>query len=519
MQRRRKGIKQHHCFLEGEHGESDKIMKMTSGEENLSRKHTCISARAIIAAGLLFCAVSGFAQAPPPIKSGLPDPLDSWSFTDTNYWTSDSGYLPMSFTNITSMLFGNGTSLVANTNVQAWLQYNTAEGGTNEIAVDSGSVTFWFAPSWSSTNDAGGGLGPQEYGRLIEIGGYTPDSSFGLWSIYVDPAGANLYFSSQTNDGSGNTYTLSAPIDFTTNYWHFIALTYSSTNVSLYLDGEQLTNDPGGLNIWPGPNALANGVFFGSDSNGIYQAEGELDDIKTYDVVLDSNKVHRAFSASEVYYFLNPVNWEYMQAVISSAPSSPSTNAVTPDVITGAGYLQANGLASTRIYGTNAYQVWMTNVTATAVSTNTTAISFTIEGGQDGYMYDVFATGALQGALTNGVWYWLGQGGHFTNYTMNISSQDAFVILGTPLDSDGDGLTDAYELLVSHTNPTNSISNPDGIRDGWDVLLGLNPQISNVTTQHATYNYTAADWLNGVSGVKNGSISTDAEGNVLSVSQ
>jgi len=28
----------------------------------------------------------------------------------------------------------------------------------------------------------------------------------------VDDAGANLYFSAQTNDGSGNTYTLSAPM-------------------------------------------------------------------------------------------------------------------------------------------------------------------------------------------------------------------------------------------------------------------------------------------------------------------
>jgi hypothetical protein len=26
--------------------------------------------------------------------------LDSWSFADTNYWTSDQGYYPISFTNI-----------------------------------------------------------------------------------------------------------------------------------------------------------------------------------------------------------------------------------------------------------------------------------------------------------------------------------------------------------------------------------------------------------------------------------
>jgi hypothetical protein len=208
-------------------------------------------------------------------------------------------------------------------------------------------------------------------------------------------------------------------------------------------------------------------------------------------------------------------------AELISAPSNPSTNAVTPDVITGAGYLQANGPVSAHNYGTNEYQVWITNVTATVVSNGTTAISFTIEGGSDGAMYDVFATGALESPLTNAVWFWMGQGGHFTNYTINITSPNAFLILGTPLDSDSDGLTDAYELLISHTDPHNPYSNLDGILDGWDILLGLNPQLNNPNTQsqRANYGYTLADWLNTVSGVKSGTIGLDPEGNVTSVSQ
>ena len=64
--------------------------------------------------------------------------------------------------------------------------------------------------------------------------------------------------------------------------------------------------------------------------------------------------------------------------------------------------------------------------------------------------------------------------------------------MGTPFDSDGDGLTDAYELLVSHTDPHNAYSNMDGILDGWEILLGLNPQTSNLTTpsERANYGYT-----------------------------
>ena len=479
-------------------------------------------ARALVVAGFVFSVVNGFAQALPPIKSGLPAPLDSWSSTDTNYWTSDSGYAPVSFTNITSMLFGDGTSLVVNTNVPAWLQYNTSVGGTNEIAVDSGSVTFWYAPNWSSTNDPSGGLGPQEYGRLIEVGGYTTNSNFGWWSIYVDPAGANLYFSSQTNDGSGNTYTISAPIDFTTNYWHFIALTYSPTNVSLYLDGQELTNDPGGLNIWPGSAALANGIFFGSDSNGTYQAEGNLDDVKTYNVVMNSNTVHRAFSQSEIDYFLNPWNWQFMTA-ISSAPSNPSSSPTYYQAISGIGSLQLVGSASSCVTSAN---VWITNVIVTVVGSGTNetmSVMFTIEGGSNGVPYDVFANSILDfSSNTSLAWAWMGQGYQCNAYLLtNLPPAACFLILGTPQDTDGDGLTDAYERLVSKTNPNVANTSGDGLSDAWDVLLGLNPLV-NQNAQPSTrsnYSYTTADWLSGVSGIRSGSITNDPEGNVLSVSQ
>jgi hypothetical protein len=483
-----------------------------------SRKSHCVLSRALIIAGFLFCAVSGLAQLPPGFKAP-PDytPLDSWSFDDTNNWTSDNGYAPVSFTNIVSSWLGDGTALVLNSNSPAWLQFNVVEtNGATNLTVDAGSVAFWFAPYWSGTNDPNGGLGPQEWGRLIETGGYTADGSGGWWSLYEDDVGANLYFSVQPGDGSTTTY-LTAPIAWTTNRWHFIVLTYCATNTALYLDGQLATNGPG-ISSWPGANVLTNGFWIGSDSNGVFQAQGMFDDLYTYNVPLDADTVSRYFRGEEADYLLNPLD----AAFIESAPSSPSTNTVTPDVITGAGYLQWVTNAATCVYGIDAYHVWLTNVTTTAAGNGNVNVTFTIEGGQDGYYYDVFATGALQGALTNDVWFWMGQGQHCNTYTIpNISSTDAFLILGTPLDSDGDGLTDAYELLVSHTDPHNPYSNLDGILDGWDVLLGLNPQTSNLTTasERSNYGYTTADWLNGVSGVKSGSINLDPEGNVTQVSQ
>src|SRR5204863_262316 len=99
-----------------------------------------------------------------------------------------------------------------------------------------------------------------------------------------------------------------APIDWTTNYWHFVSLTYSPTNVSLYLDGQLMTNDPSGLTLLPG-DVFTNGFFVGSDGLGINQAEGEIDDLKTYNVVLTTNQVSTAYSGQRMNYFLNPNNY------------------------------------------------------------------------------------------------------------------------------------------------------------------------------------------------------------------
>jgi hypothetical protein len=280
--------------------------------------------RALIVAGFLFGLLTGtsHAQALPPGagKPSFPDSLDSWSFQDNTNWTSDYGYAPVSFTNLNYSHLGNGSSLVVDTNVPAWLQYNVYEtDGTTNLTVDSGTVTFWFAPDWSSTN--AGGLGPQESGRLFEVGSYTPDSSYGLWSIYVDADGNNIYFSAQTNDLSSSLTTyLSAPISWTTNYFHFIALTYSPTNTALYLDGVLATNGAP-LTIYPGADVLANGFYIGSDSNGIYQAEGLFNTVVTYNYPLDTNTIQQLFNWGWTYYMISPWNTAMMNIVSITMPS------------------------------------------------------------------------------------------------------------------------------------------------------------------------------------------------------
>jgi hypothetical protein len=487
-------------------------MKTTKRGKFFSRKPKCLLTRAIIVAGFLLCAINGLAQSPPGSKPSYP--LDSWSFADTNNWTSDLGFAPVSFTNLDVSDLGDGTALVLDSTNAAWLQYNVVEtNGTTNLTVDQGSIEFWFAPNWSSTNDAGGGLGPQVWGRLIEVGSYTPDSSYGWWSLYVDPAGANIYFAAQTNDGLGNTYMLSAPIDWTTNRWHFIALTYCATNTALYLDGQLATNGVG-LSIWPGDDVLSNGFYIGSDSNGIAQAHGWFDNIDTYNVPLDSGTISGAFSYGAAPFYMNPAN----HGNFSSSPSNPSGSPTVYDAITGIGSLLWVSAATTCFSSTN---VWITNVVASVAANGTMNFMFTIEGGSNALLYDIFAISEL-GFGTNYTWAWMGQGSQCNTYMLtNLPNAQCFLILGTPQDLDGDGLTDAYEILVSHTDPNNAYSNLDGLLDSWEVLLGLNPLTSNLnnSAMRSNYSYDMTDWLDGISGIRTGSVSLDNEGNVLTVSQ
>src|SRR5260221_10748165 len=151
---------------------------------------------------VILCLLAEPAHASFLPSGSSPAALDYWSFTDTNTWFSDLGYATVSFTNLNSSQLGNGNCLVLDNTNAAWLQFNVVEAdGHTNLTVDLGTIMFWFSPTWASTNQDGG-TGPGQWGRLVEAGSYTPDASYGWFSLYVDPDGANLFFSTQTNDGS-----------------------------------------------------------------------------------------------------------------------------------------------------------------------------------------------------------------------------------------------------------------------------------------------------------------------------
>ena len=128
------------------------------------------------------------------------------------------------------------------------------------------------------------------------------------------------------------------------------------------------------------------------------------------------------------------------------------------------------------VYTTN--DLWLQITGTTNNSSGTTAFlvintPWNVTNG----VYDLFATTNLAPSA----WQWLGRcSPGQTNLTVvNLASPTEFFMLGSTNDTDGDGLTDAFETLVSHTNPNLYSTDGTGMSDGWEWQnfgrIGIDP--------------------------------------------
>lgn len=128
-------------------------------------------------------------------------------------------------------------------------------------------------------------------------------------------------------------------------------------------------------------------------------------------------------------------------------------------------------------YGTN--DLWLE-----IISMTNEVGAFVIHSPETNAVYDLFMTTNLASNvpglnLTNWAWLYRTAPGE-TNLTIaNLRAAQGFFRLGTMTDSDSDSLTDAYEILVLHTDPNDADTDGDGIPDGWEVAHGLNPLVDD----------------------------------------
>lgn len=99
--------------------------------------------------------------------------------------------------------------------------------------------------------------------------------------------------------------------------------------------------------------------------------------------------------------------------------------------------------------------VYLTNLAAVLQTNAGWTARFDLQGGPSGVHWDIFVTTNLAANhVTNAQWFWLERGPSCSTYQYtNQFGERSFYIVGSTNDTDGGGLPDAYERLVTHTDP------------------------------------------------------------------
>ena len=389
------------------------------------------------------------------------DLLDVWYFEDTN-WFDAFGDPPLSNTNLTLVLTWDGNGLQVDSSDLAWVSYPFVSDGFPNLNLTNGTIRFWFLPNWAGTNL--GGSGPGDWGRLIDIGAWTSNASSGWWSLYVDPAGCNVYFSAQTNNGVETNY-LYAPIAWDGTTWHEIELTYSAANTTLYLDGTLAAYGPG-ISVLPPPDALTDAFYVGSDWTGIRQSHGQFDELWTFgNQQTNTNDIANEFAQYNA--LANPP--PHFGSFGDDSP--PPFDGSTP----GGGSGTTSGIYNPP-YGSNDFWLQILPIGTNAYNTDTNSVTLILWGTVADVDYQIQSTTNI--LSSNVVWTVEGDilGSDFTNFTTMTDSMLGrptlyFRALPYTLDSDGDGLPDWWELKYSTSSfplsPTNADTDNTGIPDGY----------------------------------------------------
>jgi len=229
--------------------------------------------------------------------------LGRWRFDNTNTWAGDGGQLPLFATNVTGVPSWDTNAVRIDSTNGAILAYRDVEtNGNANINLRNGTICFWFKPDWSSANQ--GGTGPGSYGRLIDLGSNNPvlvtnswavSITNGWWSLYLSADGNQIAFGSSTN-GFGRV-NLAAPASLVSTQWYQIALTYTSTNSVLYLNGQYVTNGLGSV-YFPNLTERSAGFRMGSDFQGTNQARGTFETLDTFNYPLSASAISSNYLAT-----------------------------------------------------------------------------------------------------------------------------------------------------------------------------------------------------------------------------
>lgn len=357
-------------------------------------------------------------------------------FDDTNCLDGDAG----ASSGVTWVDSWSGYAVnIPNNNAIIW----HAPQSPNPYVSHAGVIRVWFSPNWASGSRSG-----NQPGTIWEVeSGTQPE-----FNLQVTPTGSGIGVSYQ------NQVLTGANIAWTNSSWHFICVSYNSTNTQLYLDGQLAGTGPGFV-----PSTPFTGITLGSLTQGA-QARGSYDEFATFGQSGVINHYQSAAYMAQVYAFAAP------QAALGpiSAGEEAAIQQRQAERATSASLMLSEGLAQPMYQMQNSPLLDQSNlltgpfrlVDAGFYFTNGITISnvslVAIASGQTNLSYDVFRTPALIGpAITNSQWSWMGRGkpGQTLTFT-NEPGAEGLYIGAITNSTTGNGYSDAYEMLVLNTTPS-----------------------------------------------------------------
>jgi len=454
-------------------------MKTYSHRRTTPLKVTSLVSRCAVAAGglLLSAAVLAAPRQPwPPLPDGgllhkesFDEPfwVGSGQWPDPSVWAESwSGYA-----------LNRSSQQVP---VTPWVVPMLATNGNWNLDPQRGALRMWYQPD--------SGLGNGNPATLLTLVSSAPNSAAAVWwSLVVSADGQSVALTCEAVNGPSTC--LSASVAFEAGTWYLLTLAYTETNSVLFLDDQPIAAGYG-LATVPAQVAPLTSLVIGSRLAGDLVACGQIEEFAAFTSRAEEQSAwvfDPIWSVAHHYAVYSP---HAALGQVSDAEVAAEEQAAEEQLtVSRAGRFLApmenNSVTLLELdpesgcCGTNSvYDVWLTNIVVWPGEESGWNTALAIGGGTNGAVYDVFRTTAiLADSITNWPWVWLTNAYACDTVTLTNEPDGAFYILGTPLDSDADGIPDAYAALVH--DGLGPDSNGNGVPDWLEVVMGYDPRQTN----------------------------------------
>ncbi len=258
---------------------------------------------------------------PPPLPPFSEGELNAWHF-DGKEWQRAPKTAPRALVRAEFVPSYSGSALRMRGTRRALVSFAATNLAGSANLLSNGTVRFWFAPDWSSSSS--GGNGPRRPAVLFESGAWASDSGFVHCSLQMDADGNSIRFVLYRPGGLESILT--APIAWTRHERHQLALVSTATSTVLYLDGKAVANG-NAVALLPVPmGGRVNGFCVGSDVMGRAIAQGDFDELYTFERGLAANEVALDYNRNSSAATLAPAK----SRVALSPASLSGTNLAFP---------------------------------------------------------------------------------------------------------------------------------------------------------------------------------------------